>query len=118
MMSIYTGYWVLLSTFTLKFVAIGAFNTSGLYLGPLAESFPYASKGTLALHCTIQIVAGLASSFAGGIAQDYLENMEFKDWMQNGMKDIPSSFNKIKEELSHNLELQDIMNRLIRIISQ
>ena len=76
MMSIYTGYWVLLSTFTLKFVAIGAFNTSGLYLGPLAESFPSASKGTLALYCTIQIVAGLASSFAGGIAQDYLEKRE------------------------------------------
>ena len=31
-------------------------------------------------------------------AQDYIENMEFKDWMQNGIKDYPSSFKKIKEK--------------------
>ena len=31
-------------------------------------------------------------------AQDYIENMEFKDWMQNGVKDIPSSYRKIKEK--------------------
>ena len=31
-------------------------------------------------------------------AQDYLDNMEFKDWMQNGIKDIPSSFTKLKEK--------------------
>jgi hypothetical protein len=31
-------------------------------------------------------------------AQDYLENMEFKDWMQNGIKDIPSSYVKLKEK--------------------
>jgi len=31
-------------------------------------------------------------------AQDYLENMEFKDWMQNGMRDIPSSYKKISEK--------------------
>ena len=31
-------------------------------------------------------------------AQDYLENMDFKDWMQNGIKDIPSSFTKLKEK--------------------
>ena len=30
--------------------------------------------------------------------QDYLENMEFMDWMQNGIKDIPSSFTKLKEK--------------------
>jgi len=75
-MAIYSGYLVLLSTFTLKFVAIGSFNTSGLYLGPLAASFPDVGQGTLALYCTIQIVAGLASSFAGGIAQDYLEKRD------------------------------------------
>ena len=75
-MEIYPGYLVLLSTFTLKFVAIGSFNTSGIYLGPLASSFPDVGKGTLALFCTIQIVAGLASSFAGGIAQDYLEKRD------------------------------------------
>lgn len=31
-------------------------------------------------------------------AQDYLENMEFKDWMQNGLSDIPASFVKIQEK--------------------
>ena len=31
-------------------------------------------------------------------AQDYLENMEFKDWMQNGLSDVPSSFDKIQEK--------------------
>lgn len=31
-------------------------------------------------------------------AQDYLENMDFKDWMQNGIKDIPSSYAKLKEK--------------------
>ena len=31
-------------------------------------------------------------------AQDYLENMEFKDWMQNGMKDTPSSFSKLNNK--------------------
>ena len=31
-------------------------------------------------------------------AQDYLENLEFKDWMQNGVRDIPSSYKKIKEK--------------------
>lgn len=28
-------------------------------------------------------------------AQDYLENMEFQDWMNNGTKGSPSSFKKI-----------------------
>jgi len=31
-------------------------------------------------------------------AQDYLENMEFKDWMQNGLSDAPASFVKIQEK--------------------
>ena len=31
-------------------------------------------------------------------AQDYLENMEFKDWMQNGLSDVPASFVKIQEK--------------------
>lgn len=29
-------------------------------------------------------------------AQDYIENMEFKSWMQNGMRDYPSSYSKIE----------------------
>lgn len=31
-------------------------------------------------------------------AQDYIENLEFVDWIQNGMIDGPSSFKKIKEK--------------------
>lgn len=31
-------------------------------------------------------------------AQDYLENMEFKDWMQNGLIGHPTSFNKISKK--------------------
>jgi hypothetical protein len=31
-------------------------------------------------------------------AQDYLENIDFADWMQNGMKGFPSSFKKIHEK--------------------
>jgi len=31
-------------------------------------------------------------------AQDYLENMEFKDWMQNGIKGHPSSFEKLSKK--------------------
>ena len=30
-------------------------------------------------------------------AQDYVENIEFKDWMQNGIQGYPRSFEKIKE---------------------
>ncbi len=30
--------------------------------------------------------------------QDYLENMSFEDWMQNGIKGCPSSFKLIKEK--------------------
>lgn len=73
MMKIFHGHLVLASTFVYNFVAIGAFNCAGLYIGPLSESFPTTSIGTLALYCTIQIVAGLLSSLVGGIAQDWLE---------------------------------------------
>jgi hypothetical protein len=31
-------------------------------------------------------------------AQDYLENMEFADWMQNGLKGCPASHAKIAEK--------------------
>ena len=31
-------------------------------------------------------------------ASDFLNELEFKDWMQNGIKDYPSSFHKIKEK--------------------
>lgn len=30
-------------------------------------------------------------------AQDYIENMEFKDWMNNGRSGCPSSYNKIEK---------------------
>jgi hypothetical protein len=30
--------------------------------------------------------------------QDYLENMEFMDWMQNGIKGCPSSFQKLSNK--------------------
>jgi hypothetical protein len=30
--------------------------------------------------------------------QDYLENMEFMDWMQNGIKGCPSSFKKLSDK--------------------
>ena len=31
-------------------------------------------------------------------AQDYIENMEFKDWMQNGILGHPSSFKKLADK--------------------
>jgi cysteinyl-tRNA synthetase len=31
-------------------------------------------------------------------AQDYLENMDFQDWMQNGVKGVPSSFRKLSDK--------------------
>lgn len=31
-------------------------------------------------------------------AQDYIENMEFQDWMQNGIKGCPSSFQKLSQK--------------------
>jgi hypothetical protein len=30
--------------------------------------------------------------------QDYLENMDFMDWMQNGIKGCPSSFQKLSDK--------------------
>lgn len=71
--SVYHGHLVLASTFLLNFCAIGAFNSAGMYLGPLSSTFPSSSRGTLALYCTLQIVTGLASSLGGGVAQDVLE---------------------------------------------
>jgi len=38
-------------------------------------------------------------------AQDYLENMDFKDWMQNGINDIPSSFSKLNNK--KNIKITD-----------
>jgi cysteinyl-tRNA synthetase len=31
-------------------------------------------------------------------AQDYLENMEFQDWMQNGIKGCPTSFQRLSKK--------------------
>jgi hypothetical protein len=38
--------------------------------------------------------------------QDFIENMEFQDWMQNGLKGSPSSFKKLsdKENIKVNLD--------------
>ena len=66
-MAIYSGYLVLLSTFTLKFVAIGSFNTSGLYLGPLSESFADSNQGTLALYCSPVVLVVTGNVFAACI---------------------------------------------------
>lgn len=33
-------------------------------------------------------------------AQDYLSEMEFKDWMQNGKGDPPTSFRKIQDKIN------------------
>ena len=71
---LFHGYLVLLSTFALKFVAIGAFNSSGLYLGPLSQTFSNSNTGFLAFYCTIQLASGLASSFVGGALQEVLES--------------------------------------------
>lgn len=71
--AVFHGYLVLISTFVLKFIAIGTFNSSGLYLGVLSHTFSECNRGVLAFYCTIQIVVGLASSFVGGVAQEALE---------------------------------------------
>ncbi|KAL7475198.1 hypothetical protein ACHAW6_001125 [Cyclotella cf. meneghiniana] len=71
--TIYHGHLVVASTFILLFVTIGSFNSAGLYLGPMTDSFPDSSEAILALTCTLQFVAGLISSLVGGILQDYLE---------------------------------------------
>jgi cysteinyl-tRNA synthetase len=47
--------------------------------------------------CEQHILEDFAMKFIP-TAQDYLENMEFKDWMQNGIKDYPSSFKKLAEK--------------------
>ena len=73
-MNMYHGYYVFLATFFLNFITIGQFNSSSLYLDPLHRSFPESDSGTLALVCTIQIVAALASSLAGGMAQNVLND--------------------------------------------
>lgn len=70
---LYHGHFVLISTFILNFVALGAFNASGMYLDELKKTFPSSGNHLLPLFCTLQIVAGLASSLIGGIAQDILE---------------------------------------------
>ena len=38
--------------------------------------------------------------------QDFIENMDFQDWMQNGLKGTPSSFKKLseKEHIKVNLD--------------
>lgn len=38
-------------------------------------------------------------------AQDYLEHMNFEDWMQNGTKGVPSSFKKIDENRKTKIRL-------------
>jgi len=40
-------------------------------------------------------------------AQDYLENLDFQDWMQNGIKDFPSSFRKLKDKGNIKLAIKD-----------
>lgn len=47
--------------------------------------------------CEIHVLEDFGMRFIPS-AQDYLENMDFKDWMQNGIKDTPSSFKKLKEK--------------------
>ena len=38
-------------------------------------------------------------------AQDYLEHMNFEDWMQNGTRGVPSSFKKIDENRKTKIKL-------------
>mmetsp|Transcript_4393 Transcript_4393/g.9155 ORF Transcript_4393/g.9155 Transcript_4393/m.9155 type:complete len:567 (-) Transcript_4393:78-1778(-) len=78
---IYHGYYVFLATFFLNFITIGQFNSSSLYLDPLHQSFPESGSGTLALVCTIQIVAALASSLAGGMVQNTLNDYVGLNWL-------------------------------------
>jgi hypothetical protein len=37
--------------------------------------------------------------------QDFIENMDFQDWMQNGLKGTPSSFKKLSEKEHTNVNL-------------
>lgn len=55
--------------------------------------------------CELHILEDFGMKFIP-TAQDYLENLEFKDWMQNGMKSHPSSFNKVLER-KINLTIND-----------
>ncbi len=79
--NMYHGYYVFLATFFLNFITIGQFNSSSLYLDPLHRSFPESDSGTLALVCTIQIVAALASSLMGGMAQNALNDCIGLNWI-------------------------------------
>jgi hypothetical protein len=47
--------------------------------------------------CEIHILEDFGMRFIP-TAQDYLEHIDFQDWMQNGIKDCPSSFKKLKEK--------------------
>ena len=47
--------------------------------------------------CEEHILADFGMRFIP-TAQDYLENMEFQDWMQNGIKGVPSSFKKLEKK--------------------
>lgn len=38
-------------------------------------------------------------------AQDYLEHMNFEEWMQNGIRGVPSSFKKIDENRKTKIKL-------------
>jgi len=40
-------------------------------------------------------------------AQDYLEHIDFQDWMQNGIKDFPSSFRKLKDRGNIKASMKD-----------
>lgn len=81
-MTIFHGYLVFLATFFLNFITIGQFLASSLYLNPLHQSFPESGSGSLALFFTIQIVAALVSSLAGGIAQDALDSLDIElSWL-------------------------------------
>jgi len=80
-MNIYHGYYVFVATFFLNFVTIGQFNSSSLYLDSLHRSFPDSDSGTLALVCTIQIVSALASSLAGGMVQNTLNEYIGLNWL-------------------------------------
>ena len=49
--------------------------------------------------CEVHILEDFGMKFIP-TAQDYLENLDFKDWMQNGIKDYPSSYKRIKDNNS------------------
>lgn len=40
--------------------------------------------------------------------QDYIENMEFKDWMNNGIGEAPNSCKKLRRTIQPKYELVDI----------